>query len=249
VAVLRGIYASASGLNQQQYELDITANNIANVSTAGFKRNVVSAGSFPAVLLMCLKPGGEVGLLGKSSFGTQVAAQQTRLDQGPLENTVNPRDVALAGSGFLVVDTSSGERYFRGGTLSISTEGYIVTLAGDKVLGEDGPIQAGTSEFKILPDGTVVVGEKPVSKLRVVDFEDKNALIKEGKGYFQSNGPEPVAASTVVQQGYLEGANVDLSCEMPRLIESLRIYQINQRALRAQDEVLSKTLNQVGKVR
>lgn len=248
--MLRGIYASASGLNQQQYELDVTANNIANVSTTGFKRNVVSAGSFPTVLLMCLKPGGEVGLLGRSSFGTQVAAQQTRLDQGPLENTGNPRDVALAGSGFLVVDTLSGERYFRGGTLSISTEGYIVTLAGDKVLGEDGPIQTGTGEFKILPDGTVVVDEKPIGKLRVVDFEDKNALIKEEKGYFRSDGSGPVATtSTVVQQGYLEWSNVDLSCEMPRLIESLRIYQINQRALRAQDEVLSKTINQVGKVR
>ncbi|MEW6172053.1 MAG: flagellar hook-basal body protein [Bacillota bacterium] len=248
--MLRGMYNAASGLNQKQRELEVAGHNIANVSTTGFKSSRLNSGSFPVVLLSRLQPGKEPASIGQTSYGTQTVVQVTRFDQGPLESTGSPMDVALMGDGFLVVDTANGERYFRGGTLYIDSEGYLATVTGDKVLGDDGPIEVPTGKMTISPDGGISVDEQAVGKLQIVEFAEKDKLVREGHGYFSAEGTRPdVATATVVQQGYLEASNVDLPGEMTRLIEGLRAYQLNQRALRTQDEMLSKAVNQVGKVR
>jgi flagellar basal-body rod protein FlgG len=103
-------------------------------------------------------------------------------------------------------------------------------------------------EFKILADGTVVSGQNPVDRLRVVAFQDRDALVKEGAGYFSAPGLQPgPAAATKVQQGALEGSNVELTGEMVRLVEGVRAYQLCQRALRTHDALLDRAVNQVGK--
>ncbi|WP_334110652.1 flagellar hook-basal body protein [Thermodesulfitimonas autotrophica] len=248
--MLRGIYIAATGLNLQQVAIDLVANNMANVSTTGFKSDRLSAASFPELLLLRVEPERKVQPVGSTSYGAEVAAVTTDYTQGPLENTGNLRDVALRGEGFLVVQTGAGERYFRGGPIFVDGEGYLVTANGDWVLGEGGPVQVGSSDYRIAPDGTVLAGENPVDRLLVVDFQDKGALIKEGNGYFRAAGSLPeTATGTEVLQGYLEAANVDLTREMTVLIEGLRAYQLSQRALRTHDELLAKAVNQVGKVR
>lgn len=247
--MLRGIYISASGLKLQQSEIDITSHNIANVSTQGFKQSRLSATSFEKVLLMRVGPGKETAPLGQTSYGTQIAEQRTGFDQGPLESTRNLTDVALNGDGFLVADTDDGERYFRGGPLSVDSEGYLITRSGDKVLGEDGPLEVRSGQFDISPDGTVTVGDRRVGKLDIVDFEDSKMLVKEDTGYFKNEGSQETDPVAVVQQGYLEGANVDWAAEIARLFLDLRAYQLNQRALRVQEETLDNAINQVGKMR
>ncbi|MGQ9512490.1 flagellar hook-basal body protein [Thermodesulfitimonas sp.] len=249
--MLRGIYTAATGLNLQQVAIDLVANNVANVSTAGFKSDRLSAMSFPEVLLLRAEPEGRrMQPVGVTGYGTEVAAITTDYTQGALENTGNLGDVALHGEGFLVVQTDAGERYFRGGTIFVDGEGYLVTANGDRILGEGGPVQVGGSDYKIAPDGTVLAGGNPVDRLLVVDFQDKIVLVKEGKGYFRAAGGLPeAAAGAVILQGYLETANVDLTREMTMLIEGLRAYQLNQRALRTHDELLSRAVNQIGKVR
>ena len=246
--MLRGIYTAASGLNVQQVGVDVAANNIANLDTPGFKRDQMSAGSFPAVLLMRLESGREAVPIGQTCYGVQASAVTTDFSQGALENTGNSRDVALSGDGFLVAATPDGERYFRSGTLFVDGEGYLVTSNGDQVMGEDGPIKVGTGTFKIFTDGTVVAGEEAAGKLRVVAFPDSGVLIKEGRNYFRADAQPGAAEATAVQQGFLEVANVDLAREMVRLVEGVRAYQFCQRALRTHDELLGKAVNQVGRV-
>lgn len=246
--MLRGIYTAASGLNVQQAGLDVAGNNIANFQTPGFKQDRLSAGSFPAVLLIRLEREAQPAPVGQTCCGVQVSSIETSFEQGPLENTGNLRDVALEGDGFLVAATPDGERYFRTGTLFVDQEGYLVTSGGHQVLGENGPVRIEGGEFKIFADGTVVSGQNPVDRLRVVTFQDQNALVKEGAGYFSAPGiqPDPAAAAKV-RQGVLEGSNVELTDEMVRLIEGVRAYQLCQRALRTHDALLDRAVNQVGK--
>ncbi|MEW6181675.1 MAG: flagellar hook-basal body protein [Bacillota bacterium] len=248
--MLRGIYNAASGLNQQQKEIEVAGHNIANVSTTGFKPSRINSGSFPVVLLTRMQTGKEPAGIGQTSYGTQMVVQVTRFDQGPLESTGSPMDVALMGDGFLVADTADGERYFRGGTLCIDSEGYLATVSGDKILGENGPIEITNGKPEISPDGGVTVDRQTVGKLRVVEFADRDQLVNEGHGYFSADGTVPDdSAATVVQQGYLEASGVNVADELTRLIEGLRAYQLSQRALRTQDETLSRAINEVGKVR
>jgi flagellar basal-body rod protein FlgG len=247
--MLRGIYISASGLQVQQSGIDITAHNIANVATQGYKQSRLNAESFPEVLLMRLGPSRETASLGQASYGGKIAEIKIGFEQGPLENTRNLKDVALTGNGFLIVDTGGGERYFRGGCLSVDSEGFLVTGGGDRVLGEEGPLEVRSGQFQISPDGTVTVGDRRVGKLAMVDFEDLNMLAKEDKGYFRNEGSQESDPVAFIQQGYLEGSNVDWGAEMARLFLSLRAYQLNQRALRVQEETLDKAINQVGSMR
>lgn len=246
--MLRGIYTAASGLNVQQTGLDVAGNNIANSETPGFKQDRLSAGSFPAVLLMRLDRVAQPAPIGQTCYGVQVSKIKTDFEQGPLEKTGNLRDVALEGDGFLVAAAPGGERYFRTGTLFLDREGYLLTSSGHLVLGENGPVRVEGGEFEILADGTVVSGQNPVDRLRVVTFQDRNALVKEGAGYFAAPGLQPdPAVETKVQQGTLEGSNVELTDEMVRLVEGVRAYQLCQRALRTHDALLDRAVNQVGK--
>ncbi|MEW6447626.1 MAG: flagellar hook-basal body protein [Bacillota bacterium] len=248
--MLRGLYTSASGLNLQQTAIDVVANNIANLSTTGFKLDRLRVGSFPSILLWRLEAGKRAEPVGVTCYGALAEAVTTDFREGPLQNTGVLRDVALMGQGFLVAETPAGERYFRGGTLFLNGDGFLTTGSGDKVLGENGPITLDSGDFRIYEDGTIAVKGKPVDKLRLVDFKDKSGLVKEGRNYFRSDGSVPVAASgTVVRQGFLEGSNVDIAEEMAKLIVGLRAYQFSQRAFRTHDELLGKAVNQVGKVR
>ncbi|HIE11837.1 MAG TPA: flagellar hook-basal body protein [Desulfotomaculum sp.] len=248
--MLRGIYTAASGLNLQQTKIDVVANNIANVSTAGFKRDRIGIGSFPEILLLRMEAGKRPEHIGVTCYGSLAQDVSTDFRDGPLQNTGVLRDVALMGEGFLAVETADGERYWRGGTLFVDGDGFLVTASGDRVLGENGPIAPESSDFRIAEDGTITVAGNPVDRLLLVDFEDKRALVKEGRGYFRYDGPWPVTASAaVVRQGFLEGSNVELAEEMARLIEGLRAYQLSQRSVRTHDELLGRTVNQVGKVR
>lgn len=248
--MLRGIYTAASGLNMQQTQMDVVANNIANLSTTGFKLDRVGVGSFPSILLVRLEAGEQAEPIGTTCYGTLAETVTTDFRDGPLQNTGVLSDVALIGEGFLVVETTDGERYFRGGTLYINGDGFLATASGDRVLGENGPIAMETGHFRIAEDGTITVEGNTVDKLLLVEFEDKSGLVKEGQNYFRSDSAGPVASSgTVVRQGFLEGSNVQLADEMARLIEGLRAYQLSQRSFRAHDEILGKAVNQVGKVR
>ncbi|CCE11758.1 putative flagellar basal-body rod protein (flgF or flgG) [Bradyrhizobium sp. STM 3843] len=222
------------GLSRQmvlERQLDVVANNVANVNSNGFKADQQLFEEY-------LTSGAhEDNFRGADRRVSYVQDRGTYRDftQGPLERTGNAFDVAVVGAGFLTVQTANGERYTRDGAMHMNNIGQLVTANGDAVLGTGGPIvfQPTDHDINISPDGTVTVVEgnnhtdSIRGKLRVVSFADPQATQKEGSNlYSAANGAVPQQdAKSTVQQGYVEKSNVNAVGEMSHMVEVMRAYQ------------------------
>ena len=236
------------GLSRQvllERQLDVVANNVANVNTSGYKADSTLFEEF-------LKSGAhEDNFLGKDRSVSYVQDRATFRDfsQGAAEQTKNPLDLAIDGGGFLVVQTAGGERYTRDGGLQLNNTGQLVTAGGNPVLGASGPIvlQPTAHDINVSPDGTITVLEgngrtdSIRGKLRLVSFAQAQKLLKEGSNLYSSGegAPQPDTKS-MVRQGFIEKSNVNAVAEMSRMIEVTRAYtQIS--ALLQQQSDLHKT--------
>ena len=215
------------GLSRQialRRELDVIANNIANIGTTGFKaENVLFEEHLARGARVDHFPAPQDR---RVSF---VLDRETRtnLAQGPLSHTGNSLDAAIDGDGFFVVETPQGERYTRAGGFAINTAGELVTPAGYRVLGNAGPIvlDPADTEITIALDGTVSTHDEERGQLRLVRFEDASQLNKLGDSLFSSEAaPLPAEARTRVIQGSIEKSNVQAVVEMGRMIEVTRAY-------------------------
>jgi flagellar basal-body rod protein FlgF len=221
------------GLSRQmtlERQMDVVANNVANVNTSGYKADKSLFQEF-------LTSGAhEDNFSGRDRRVSYVVDRATWHDfaQGAAEPTKNPLDVAIDGKGFLVVQTPGGERYTRDGGLQINSQGQLVTAAGNPVLGTSGPIvfQPTDKEISITADGSVSVLEgvsridSVRGKLRLVSFAQAQQLVKEGANLYSSGGgnaAQPDATSRV-RQGFIEKSNVNSVAEMSKMIEVTRTY-------------------------
>jgi flagellar basal-body rod protein FlgF len=252
--------ASLIGLSRQialHRELEVVANNIANLDTTGFKAD-------GSVFHEFLMPGARAG--GFQPQDQRLSYVQDRATwhnhtPGPTRTTGNPLDVAIDGDAFLVVQTTRGDRYTRNGALQINNLGEVVTLAGDKVLGDNGPIvlQLTDRDIAITKNGTIKVREgqslnsdSTRGKLRLVTFADPQQLRKDGASTFAaSNGvtPTPVPdANTHVVQGAIEKSNVRPVIEMTRMIELTRAYTEVATLLQQQSDLRKNSIQQLAEV-
>ena len=221
------------GLSRQmvlERQMDVVANNVANVNTSGFKADRSLFEEF------LTSPAHEDNFVGRDRRVSYVQDRGTFKDfsQGSLEPTKNPLDVAIEGNGFLVVQTPAGERYTRDGGLQINNQGQLVNASGYPVIGGSGPIvfQQTDKQVTIAADGniTVLEGNNRVDsvrgKLRVVSFADAQKLVKEGFNLYSAGtgaAAQPDIKSTV-RQGFIEKSNVSSVAEMSRMIEVTRAY-------------------------
>ncbi|MCL6649552.1 MAG: flagellar hook-basal body complex protein [Chloroflexi bacterium] len=182
--MLRGLYTSASQLLRLQRRQEAIAGNLANATTTGFRADVPEGAGFAAVLqerLNGLEPAGARSLwgaewIGAVGTGVQPDRYVLRTAPGPLRESDNPLDLALAGPGFFVVATPTGEGYTRDGTFRRAADGRLVTGAGLPVLGENGPITLGPGEVQVTSEGVIVQNGQTVARLRVVDFPPRYQL-------------------------------------------------------------------------
>lgn len=227
------------GLSRQMAlgrELDVIANNVANVTTNGFKARSsrfeefispkASADTFP-------RPDRRI---------SYVIDKGTPIDfaQGAIERTGNPLDIAIKGNGFFAVQTAAGERYTRNGALELNVRGELVTSDGHVVLGDAGPIviSANESGLDIAPDGMVSTSQGQRGRIRLVTFANPQALTNEGTNLFASaTPPQPAGAQARVEPGALERSNVKPVLEMSRLIEVNRAYTTIAGMIAKQDEL------------
>lgn len=225
-----GILSTARSLSFYLKLQEVTANNLANANTEGFKADRLTAHALPG-----------------STHAIPVEA--TDLQQGAVRDTGRPLDVALEGKGFLVVSTPNGERLHRGGSLRLDAAGRLTTADGDLVLGEDGPVVLQGADIHIQGDGTVLADDTIAARLRIEDVKDPLALKKEGGNRYVAEAARPVEPGTVqVRQGAIEDANLDPVLSMVDLVAIQRAYSANIDALRALDSVLGTITNEVGKV-
>jgi len=223
------------GLSRQislHRELEVVANNIANIDTTGYKAD---GSVFHEFLMPLARNGAFQGTDQRLSF-VHDRATWHNFSNGALRQTGNPLDVSIDGDAFLVVQTPRGERYTRNGALQINATGQLVTTSGDAVLGDGGPIQfqPTDSNVSINPDGTITVREggnaasdSQRGRLRLVRFDQVQTLLKDSSSTFrapQGTVPQPADTSVRVVQGSIEASNVRPVVEMARMIELTRSY-------------------------
>jgi flagellar basal-body rod protein FlgF len=204
-------------------DMDIIANNIANMTTSGFKAEA-----------MLLEPVTVDAGQGQRLAFVQDVGVVRDLRPGPLTTTGNPLDLAIEGSGYFVVGTAGGIRYGRSGHFRLDELGALVTADGEPVLDDGGaplnlPPNAG--EVTVAADGTVSDADGVVGRLDLVTFADEQRLRKVGGGLYRADQtPQPAADARVVQ-GALEGSNVQPIVEMTEMMATVRAYEGAQRVL------------------
>ncbi len=256
--MLDGFKSATQGMMAMSVKQDIIANNLANASTAGFRKEGVVISSFTEILDREVsdgmhKAGGEAMLQRDVQVkGTLQHSSQTYLSQGALKETGNNLDLALDdnGKGFFTIKTDRGIEFTRNGTFRLSTDGHLVTAEGHKLLGHRGPIKATGNDFKVSDNGVVSIDGKEVDKVLVSVFEDSEDLQRAGGTAFSAATPR-VRASTdfKIKQGYKEMSNVNALQEMVGLMEVMRNFEANQKALAAHDSRLQKAVSELGRVR
>lgn len=243
---MMGIQSLVSNMQAQWQRHDVLANNLANLSTPGFKKDdlAVIPGAPNAMA---------PGVMGRNilPIGDLAMVQWTDYSQGPLQETGRRLDVALNGPGFLVVQTPNGPRYTRAGALGVTGEGALVTATGFQVLGERGPITIRSDRVAITGRGEVTEEGRTIDTLRVVDFPKPYRLLKEGNGLFvpadAAVSPQPAREYEVIA-GSLEGSNVNSVETMVNMIELLRKYEAAQRAIQAVEEANRQATQDIGRV-
>ena len=260
----RGLYIATTGMLNELKRQDVIANNLANVNTVGYKRDIPVSKSFPSLLLKRLndpKPvagGFEVDprpITGRVGLGVNPDVTAHDLaTPGGYQETGNVLDLALFGNGFFVIQTPSGERYTRNGNFVIDTESHLVTPDGYPVLGENGPIEvrrSSGSAINITEVGDVIVNNELVDQLQVVDFAKPYELAKMGNSMFIPTDPNAIPQQVPnirVKSGTLEMSNVSVISEMVNLITVQCAYQANQRVIKFHDSAIGRAIENLGKV-
>ncbi len=248
----RGIYAAASGMITQRERLDVIANNLANISTVGFKKaEPVSRGFYQVFGDQVARFAPERGSPEIPGGGTMLDATTEDFSPGIIMETGNPLDVAIDGSGFFVVDAPAGERYTRAGNFSLDSEGRLVTQNGHPVMGRQGPIVAQGDTVKITPDGDILVDDAATDRLMLVDFPTPSMLSKAGQNLYSATDDVRRTMSTpggpLLRVGALERSNVNIVSELTLMIDAARSYETHQRVISAIDEALDATVNEIAR--
>jgi flagellar basal-body rod protein FlgF len=241
--VERGLFAAASGMLADQIRQDVIANNLANATTAGFKGDTAVGEAFPSLLINQLQTGATIGKLGLGSRITEVATDGS---QGALRQTGNTYDLAIAGDGWFSVQGPNGVAYTRNGAFTTDAKGQLVTADAQPVLDDGGrPITVGNNAT-ISPDGRVTVDGRQIAKLAVTALDPKR-LHKLGDNLYTGTVVKDAQPSRV-EQGFLEGSNVNSVKEMVDLISTMRSFEAGQKAVQALDDTLGKAVNDVGRI-
>ena len=222
-----GLNIAASGMVAEQVHQDQLANDLANASTPGFKPDETPQHSFGEVLLANTEGGAAIGSAGE---GVALGKTYTDLTPGSMQETGEPLDFAIEGSGFFAVKTAQGIRYTRDGQFTTSSAGVLTDASGDPVLNQRG------AQIKVSAGGTV-----PASAVGV--FEVPGA-VKQGENLY--TGTAAGKPSGTVRQGSLEGSGVDAAKIMVEMITSLRSFQSGQQAIQAIGQTLQEAASQVG---
>lgn len=254
---MRALYTAASGMTAQQLKIDNISNNLANVSTTGFKKG---RGNFEDLLYQQLPTGTPSSLIARPTSlsvgsGVRMVSMNRDFTTGNLSQTGNDLDLALGDRGFFVVEDPEGnEMYTRSGSFSRNADGEIVTAAGFQ-LSPGIQIPEDADQLTIAEDGTVSVTyrndttETTLGTLRVVDFVNPAGLEARGGNLFT-----PTAASgeaielypedgVEIYQGFLEASNVDVAEELVSMIVAQRAYELTSKVIQSADETMQIATN------
>lgn len=258
--MIRSLNTASRAMQLEQVRIDALANNLANASASGF-RQVITRLAEPGAPLggaLPAAPEGTTAVAGRATAGGAGEPkwrQVSRADlthaldarPGPIRPSGRETDVAIMGRGFFEIETADGPRYTRNGSFILDSERRLTTPDGHPVAGDGGALAIEGGEFSIGADGTVTVDGQAVGRLKLVDFADPSKLEHMGDALLRAPAdlaPQPVAVEeTIVAQGHLEGSNVNPVDTLVAMIEAQRAFEIQSKVLQTEDELLSKSVN------
>jgi flagellar basal-body rod protein FlgF len=246
--MLDRIYMQMQAMQVLQRSQDVTADNLANINTPGFKGN--------KLFYRMVREN-----MNGQEIMKSVPMSQINLDQGILEPTGNVFDVAINGSGFFKVEQNDQEYLTRDGRFSLNSDGFLVNSNGAKVQGESGPIQladlfqknnetGGQNVLEISKDGTLLINGESQDKLQIVNVEDPQLLTRKGSAYFTVKDEIELRedGTGMVMQGYYEKGNVQPLNEMVDMMRTMQTFESQQRALKTTDDMLSQVTSRLGRL-
>lgn len=246
--MLDRIYIQMQAMQVLQKSQDVTADNLANINTPGFKGNKLF-----------------YQMMSDNINGTEIKRaipmSQINLDQGILEPTGNEFDVAINGNGFFKVQEGDQEFLTRDGRFSLNADGFLVNSNGAQILGESGPIQlsslfennpenGGTNKLEISKDGSILINGRVQDKLQILNVEDSTVLERQGNSYFTVKDEIELSEDGIgmVMQGYFEKGNVKPLAEMVDMMRNMQMFESQQKALKTTDDMLSQVTSRLGRI-
>jgi flagellar basal-body rod protein FlgG len=260
---IRALHSGASGMNAQQFNLDVIANNLANAGTTGFKR---TRSNFEDIYYQNIKLPGQLNNLQQATptgiaVGTGVRVQSTQLnmEQGSLVTTEGNLDIAIVGEGFLQVNDGTQILYTRAGNLAVNSQGQIVIESADRGYLIEPPLQVPqqATDISISADGQVTALEPgqsqptQVGQIQMAKFINPSGLLQVGENFYReslASGPPQTGLPGLdgrgtVRQGFLESSNTDAVNELVDLIKTQRNFELNSQVVQAADQMLQLTAN------
>lgn len=254
--MIRGLYTASSAMFANLRQQELVANNLSNLQTPGYKAQIGQASSFEMVMVRQIRgasgpiPQRTLRTVGVVGTGVYMQDQRTDLAQGPVRLTEEPLDLAINGSGFFAVQAGDGVVYTRNGHFSRDGQDRLVTVDSMPVLGIDGrPIVIGGDTIAISNAGEVSVDGQAAGTIQVVDI-DEGDLTRAGDTAFVAAALQgsPLGAGTLLQQGALEEANIDIGRTMTQVVSLQQQFQASQRVFTLLAENLLLTVRDVGRV-
>lgn len=242
-----GMYSAVSGNIAAMQRMDVITNNLANVNTTGFKKDRMV---FDSMMNGAKNPTLPAGTMTDGPVLSGFAVE-TDFSQGTVKQTGNPLDLSLNGDGFFVVNTPEGKAYTRQGNFHMDSGNRLVTADGYELQSGGGPITIKGGKVDIDTSGGVFVDGQQVGTIDVVDFPRPYQLQKVGSALFVPSAPGDTgqpATGTRVNQGAIEGSNVQPLQEMVLLIDSTRSYEQCVKTIQSYDNMAAKAVNELGKV-
>ncbi|CEG57436.1 flagellar hook-basal body protein [Legionella fallonii] len=229
------VTATQLAMEVDQLKLQTISQNVANMNTLGFKKQLVELNGFDEYL----QPQ-------TSNVDQQLQRSQIRT-QGTFNQTHNMSDIALSGEGYFQVQSEQGIFYTRRGDFQINSYGELTTATGETLLGKGGTIKIDDATFTVDTQGRLFIDHRQIDQLNIVKFNNPNQLHYVGNGLYQSDeSPIPTDHNTRILQGFVEQSNVKSIDEMMDMIKTSRHFEASQRVMRTADNLLATAINQLG---
>lgn len=242
-----GMYSAVSANVAAMQRMDLITSNLANVNTNGYKKDRMS---FESLLNGANNPTPPAGTMTDGQVLVDYTIQ-TDFSPGIVKQTGNPLDISIDGDGFFVVNTPDGKGYTRQGNFQLDANGRLVTTDGHELQGDGGPITIKGGKVEINTKGEVFDDGEQVGTIVIVDFPKPYQLQKVGSTLFVPAGQDVVeqpVANPMINQGSIEGSNVQPLLEMVTLIETTRLYEQCVKTIQSFDQMANKAVNELGKV-
>ena len=250
--MMKGFYNLTSGMASQQNRLNVVANNMTNISTAGYKAEHYTDRTFDEVMVS------RIGNIDKSHYQTMETYQShilapdqlyTDFTQGSLEETNMPLDFAIQGEGFFAIQTVDGVAYTRAGSFTLDNEGYLCLSELGRVLDREGnPIQLPTDKLDVDAQGNLSTqGGEYLATLGVFMFPDNGELERTPYGLFTGEGAQ-LNDQVVIHHKWVERSNVNMIKEMVNMMTTQRALQSAAQLSKIYDQVINRAVNDIGRL-